>query len=164
MFHLQSSTFSTSTLAILHPLLDHSHPDTFLSAAQVLPSILAYPTISLMTLAIRDPESFYHPTTTSSSTSSFSSSDEPSSSSSSITKATTTPAEYKDKETEHKPRLPHLDELRLFTGGSDSGDLVERCLGSGKVLVSFPLDRYFYPHPACLVLSSTPRGYYALEV
>jgi len=69
-----------------------------------------------MTLAIRDPEAFYHPT----SQSSF---DEPSSSSTNTFN-------------EHKARLPRLDELRLFTAGSDSGDLVERCLFTGRILVS----------------------------
>lgn len=33
-------------------------------------------------------------------------------------------------------RVPRLEELRLFTAGSDSGDIVERCLLTGRILVS----------------------------
>mgnify|MGYP002718980361 FL=1 len=32
-------------------------------------------------------------------------------------------------------RVPRLEELRLFTAGSDSGDIVERCLLTGRILV-----------------------------
>ena len=97
---------------------------------QVLPAILAYPTISLMTLAIRSPGSFYPQASSSSSS--------PSSS-----QSTSTPNAGKSRDSKQdglqadvRARLPRLDELRLFTAGSDSGDLVERCLSTGRVLVS----------------------------
>jgi U3 small nucleolar RNA-associated protein 4 len=32
--------------------------------------------------------------------------------------------------------VPKLEDLRLFTAGSDSTDLVERCLVTGRILVS----------------------------
>lgn len=67
-----------------------------------------------MTLAIRDPEDFY---------ASASPSSDPSTSSSSSSS--------------RQKRLPSLEELRLFTAGSDSGDLIERCLFTGAILVSF---------------------------
>jgi hypothetical protein len=67
-----------------------------------------------MALAIRDPEDFYD--------SASPSSDPSTSSSSSSTR---------------QKRLPSLEELRLFTAGSDSGDLIERCLFTGAILVSF---------------------------
>lgn len=31
--------------------------------------------------------------------------------------------------------VPKLEDLRLFTAGSDSTDLVERCLVTGRILV-----------------------------
>jgi U3 small nucleolar RNA-associated protein 4 len=31
--------------------------------------------------------------------------------------------------------VPKLEDLRLFTAGSDSTDLVERCLLTGRILV-----------------------------
>lgn len=34
--------------------------------------------------------------------------------------------------------VPKLEDLRLFTAGSDSADLVERCLLTGRILVGFP--------------------------
>jgi len=102
---------------------------------QVLPAILAYPTISLMTLAIRSPEFFYPHA---SSSSSSSSSDPSSSSSSSGTTANKTGYVGEERGEVGVVRLPRLDELRLFTAGSDSGDLVERCLMTGRVLVSRP--------------------------
>jgi U3 small nucleolar RNA-associated protein 4 len=72
---------------------------------QVLPPTLTHPSVSLMTLVIRDPENFHA-----------------------------------------KPySVPKLEDLRLFTSGSDSTDLVERCLSSGRILVSHPISML----PAC---------------
>ncbi|KGB78908.3 hypothetical protein CNBG_4746 [Cryptococcus deuterogattii R265] len=34
---------------------------------------------------------------------------------------------------------PSLNDLRLFTSSSDSGDLVERCLSTGKILETYPI-------------------------
>lgn len=34
-------------------------------------------------------------------------------------------------------RVPKVADLRLYTSGSDSGDLVERCLSTGRILVSY---------------------------
>ncbi|OWT36156.1 U3 small nucleolar RNA-associated protein 4 [Cryptococcus neoformans] len=34
---------------------------------------------------------------------------------------------------------PTLNDLRLFTSSSDSGDLVERCLSTGKILQTYPI-------------------------
>lgn len=63
---------------------------------QILPPTLTHPSVSLMTLVIRDPENFHT-----------------------------------------KPySVPKLEDLRLFTAGSDSTDLVERCLSTGRILVS----------------------------
>lgn len=39
--------------------------------------------------------------------------------------------------------VPRLEDLRLFTAGSDSTDLVERCLVTGRILVS--LLQHFRP-------------------
>lgn len=36
-------------------------------------------------------------------------------------------------------RVPSLSDLRLFTSGSDSGDLVERCLFTGSILSTTPI-------------------------
>ena len=63
--------------------------------SQTLPPTLTHPTISLMTLVIRDPSNFHC-----------------------------------------KPySVPRAADLRLFTAGSDSPDLTERCLHTGRVLV-----------------------------
>jgi U3 small nucleolar RNA-associated protein 4 len=41
------------------------------------------------------------------------------------------PAEF-----QHKPyKVPRLADLRLYTAGSDSGDITERCLFTGRILV-----------------------------
>lgn len=34
---------------------------------------------------------------------------------------------------------PTLNDLRLFTSSSDSGDLVERCLSTGKIIQTYPI-------------------------
>lgn len=65
---------------------------------QVLPTVLSHPTVSLVSVVVRDPEYFHSPEVT--------------------------------------RRVPRLEELRLFTAGSDSGDIVERCLLTGRILVS----------------------------
>lgn len=63
----------------------------------MLPAVLSHPTISLISLVVRDPTSL--------------------ASSSKRTR-----------------RIPTLEECRLFTAGSDSGELVERCLFTGRIL------------------------------
>lgn len=47
-------------------------------------------------------------------------------------------------EVDNTRRVPRLDELRLFTAGSDSGDVVERCLVTGRILVSFYPRIFFF--------------------
>lgn len=56
--------------------------------------------------------------------------------------------------------VPKLQDLRLFTSGSDSTDLVERCLETGRILVSFspPQNHPFLSkmlHVLILVFQST---------
>lgn len=59
--------------------------------------MLSHPTVSLVSVVVKDPEYFQSPDVT--------------------------------------RRVPRLSELRLFTAGSDSGDIVERCLLTGRILV-----------------------------
>jgi len=68
-----------------------------LSFSQTLPPTLTHPTISLISLVIRDPTSLHL----------------------------------------KNYAVPKIADLRLFTAGSDSSDLTERCLLTGRVLVSF---------------------------
>jgi hypothetical protein len=63
---------------------------------QTLPPTLTHPTISVMSLVIRDPEAFASKTYV----------------------------------------VPRIPDLRLFTAGSESTDLTERCLETGRILVS----------------------------
>ncbi|KAK8850731.1 hypothetical protein IAR55_004651 [Kwoniella newhampshirensis] len=47
--------------------------------------------------------------------------------------------------------VPKVEDLRLFTAGSDSGDLIERCLLSGRVLQTYAI-----PSPPLWSLSVSP--------
>ncbi|KAJ9098622.1 hypothetical protein QFC21_004269 [Naganishia friedmannii] len=67
--------------------------------SRVLPTVLSHPTVSLVSVVVRDPEYFHSPEVT--------------------------------------RRVPRLEELRLFTAGSDSGDIVERCLLTGRILQTY---------------------------
>ncbi|WVQ86293.1 hypothetical protein IAT38_008462 [Cryptococcus sp. DSM 104549] len=78
---------------------------------KTLPSILTHPTISNMTLVIRDP------------------------------------LNYQRK----GYSVPKVEDLRLFTAGSDSGDLIERCLLTGRILQTYAI-----PSPPLWSLSVSP--------
>ncbi|OCF35969.1 hypothetical protein I316_02464 [Kwoniella heveanensis BCC8398] len=66
---------------------------------KTLPSILTHPTISLVSLVIRDPLNFHR----------------------------------------KGYSVPKIEDLRLFTAGSDSGDLIERCLFTGRILQTYSI-------------------------
>ncbi|KAL7420926.1 U3 small nucleolar RNA-associated protein [Cryptotrichosporon argae] len=79
--------------------------------ARTLPPTLTHPTISLMALVIRDPETFY----------------------------------------ERGYSVPKLADLRLFTAGSDSSELTERCLFTGRILQTYAI-----PSPPLWSLTISP--------
>ncbi|KAL1412484.1 U3 small nucleolar RNA-associated protein [Vanrija albida] len=94
---------------------EYVHPESGSSGNWVLlktlPPTLTHPTISLMALAIRDPENFHT-----------------------------------------KPySVPRVSDLRLFTAGSESTELTERCLASGRVLQTYPI-----PSPPLWSMSVSP--------
>ncbi|WWD20897.1 hypothetical protein CI109_105375 [Kwoniella shandongensis] len=78
---------------------------------KTLPPTLTHPTISLMSLVIRDPLNFHR----------------------------------------KSYAVPKVEDLRLFTAGSDSGDLIERCLITGRVLQTYAI-----PSPPLWSLSVSP--------
>ncbi|WVF67825.1 hypothetical protein IAT40_002586 [Kwoniella sp. CBS 6097] len=78
---------------------------------KTLPPILTHPTISLISLVIRDPLNFHR----------------------------------------KGYSVPKIEDLRLFTAGSDSGDLVERCLFTGRILQTYSI-----PSPPLWSLSVAP--------
>ncbi|WVR08787.1 hypothetical protein IAU60_005845 [Kwoniella sp. DSM 27419] len=47
--------------------------------------------------------------------------------------------------------VPKVEDLRLFTAGSDSGDLIERCLATGRILQSYSI-----PSPPLWSISVAP--------
>ncbi|BEJ03180.1 hypothetical protein CcaverHIS641_0103550 [Cutaneotrichosporon cavernicola] len=78
---------------------------------KTLPPTLTHPTISVMALALRDPENFHS-----------------------------------------KPyAVPRVEDLRLFVAGSESTELTERCLETGRVLQTYPI-----PSPPLWSLSVSP--------
>ncbi|WVQ95410.1 hypothetical protein IAU59_002507 [Kwoniella sp. CBS 9459] len=78
---------------------------------KTLPPILTHPTISLISLVIRDPLNFHR----------------------------------------KGYSVPKIEDLRLFTAGSDSGDLTERCLSTGRILQTYSI-----PSPPLWSLSVAP--------